>query len=139
MSMVGKRSDEIAFGADDSLLAEFFTWMESAVTEMRQLADDMPEKIERGNDAVDRIYDLTHNIKGMGASFDFDLMTEVGVSLCGHLKGMDRDAKVSRRIFQSHIRAFEVILQHKIKGDGGDQGQALTRRLEEIIAEESAS
>ncbi|MEX0298988.1 MAG: hypothetical protein AB3N28_07945, partial [Kordiimonas sp.] len=94
-----------------------------------------PEQVRRGTDEVNRIYDLTHNIKGMGASFDFNLMTDVGLSLCGHLKGMDEDTLVSQRVLSSHIRTFEVILQHKIQGDGGDQGVALMHRLEAIIAE----
>ncbi len=133
--MVNDDTNEVAYGADDSLLAEFFSWMDDAVTEMRALVDTMPEQVKRGADEVNRIYDLTHNIKGMGASFDFNLLTGVGLSLCGHLKGMDEDTLVSQRVLSSHVRTFEVILQHKIQGNGGDQGVALMHRLEAIIAE----
>lgn len=135
--MVGSDTNEIAFGADNDLLEEFFKWMHESVGEMRSMVDGMPEHVARGTDQVHRIYDLTHNIKGMGASFDFNLMTEVGVSLCAHLKGMDEDTQVSRRVLVSHVRTFEVILEHKIKGAGGEQGLALSRRLEAIIAEET--
>ncbi len=135
--MVGSDTNEIAFGAGHELLEEFFKWMRESVGEMRSMVDEMPEHVMRGTDQVHRIYDLTHNIKGMGTSFDFGLMTEVGVSLCGHLKGMDEDTQVSRRVLASHVRTFEVILEHKIKGDGGEQGAALSRRLEAIITEET--
>lgn len=139
LRMAGNSSDEIVFAEEDDLLADFLTWTNDAVAEMRGIVDDLPDQIARGTETVHRIYDLTHNIKGMGASFMFNLLTDVGVSLCGHLKGMDDDTLVSRRVFESHIRAFEVILEHKIKGSGGEQGTALTRRLEAIIQEETHS
>lgn len=137
MNISGNGSEDIVFEEDAGLLADFLSWTENAVVEMREVADDLPEKVERGDPNVQRIYDLTHNIKGMGSSFGFNLLTSVGVSLCGYLKGMDGEILVSKRVFTSHIRAFEVILEHKIKGDGGAQGVALTQRLEAIIQEES--
>ena len=138
VDMTSNRADEIVFEEDANLLADFITWTENAVSEMREISDEFPDKIERSSADVQRIYDLTHNIKGMGSSFNFELFTSVGVSLCGHLKGMDGDMLVSKRIFTSHIRAFEVVLQHKIKGNGGEQGLALIQRLEAIIHEESS-
>lgn len=138
LDMANSNRDEIVFEEDANLLADFLSWTSNAVSEMRELTDELSEKVERGDANVQRIYDLTHNIKGMGASFNFQLLTSVGVSLCGHLKGMDGEMLVSKRVFTAHIRAFEVILEHEIRGSGGEQGIALTHRLEAIIQEESS-
>lgn len=139
MNMTSSNADEIVFEAEGDLLTDFLSWTGDAVVEMRELVGAMPPQIIRDNEAVCRIYDLTHNIKGLGASFDFQLMTDVGVSLCGFLKGQSDDTLISQRIFEAHVRAFEVIMQHQIKGTGGEQGPALLERLKAIIAEETLS
>lgn len=136
---MNKNTSEISYGEDQELLSQFIGWTENSVVEIRELVDAMPDDIARGDDSVNRIYDLTHNIKGMGASFEFDLLTSVGVSLCGYLKGMEASERIRRRVFEAHVRAMEVILEHKITGTGGDKGVALTNRLSAIIAEESLS
>jgi len=127
----------ISYSEDDELGIQFVEWTSEAAAELRQIVDEFSEPIPRGSEAVNRLYDLTHNIKGMGSSFNFDLMTAVGTSLCGYLKGLDGEAPVSRRVLAAHIRTFEVVLEHRITGNGGSQGEALRLRLDAIVQEES--
>jgi chemotaxis protein histidine kinase CheA len=133
---IGSKSN-ISYSDDEDLASQFVDWTSDAVVELRQIVNDLSEFSPRSSDAVNRIYDLTHNIKGMGASFEFDLMTTVGTSLCGYLKGIKADNPVSVRVLEAHTRTFEVVLQHRITGDGGSQGEALQVRLQAIIQEES--
>jgi len=129
--------DATSYSGDDGLAEEFIGWTTESVFELRQLVDALVEGEVRDSDPVNRVYDLTHNIKGIGASFDFLLMTSVGASLCTYLKDCAFDTVVSKRVLDAHIRTFEVILHHKIKGRGGEQGVALERRLAAIIQEET--
>jgi len=137
--MAGDNINDVVYGEDEELVSQFLTWTEDAIKELRALVSEMPDEITRGEDTVHRIYDLAHNIKGMGASFGFDLLTAISLSLCGYLKGMDDAVLLRRRVFESHIRGFEVVMQHRIKGPGGEQGVALTNRLKDIIREEETS
>lgn len=128
---------DISYSEDDELVTQFVEWTGEAVIEMRQIIDGFSDPPIRGLESINRLYDLTHNIKGMGASFNFNLLTAVGTSLCAYLKKLAADAPVSMRALDAHVRTFEVILQHKITGDGGAQGTALEQRLETIVREES--
>ncbi|SDE61374.1 MULTISPECIES: hypothetical protein [Kordiimonas] len=127
--------DQFSYADDEELVGQFLEWTGNAVVEMRGIVDAMPERDAAEGETASRLYDLSHNIKGMGSSFDFNLMTTVGTSLCVYIKKLE--GEMSRRVVDAHVRAFEVILANKIKGDGGEKGAALESRLTTIIAEES--
>jgi len=128
---------DIVYSDDDELVTQFVDWTSEAVVELRQIVNDFVEPTPRGSAEVKRLYDLVHNIKGMGSSFNFDLMTVAGTGLCAYLKTMDEALPVSKRILEAHVRAFEVVLGNRITGTGGAQGEALKLRLEAIVQEES--
>lgn len=129
--------NDISYTDDDDLVTQFIDWTSDAIVELRQIVENLAKLTPRDDDSINRLYDLVHNIKGMGASFNFDLMTAVGTELCAYLKARDSSELVSKRVLESHIRTFEVVLQHKITGPGGEQGDALMLRLKAIIQEES--
>ncbi|PCI62711.1 MAG: hypothetical protein COB37_06330 [Kordiimonadales bacterium] len=133
----GGKSD-VAYSEEDELADQFLDWTKEALVEMRQLVDALESTITRDMASIKELYDLSHNIKGLGASFDFELMTSIGASLCGYFKKLEGKEPVSKRALEAHVRAFEVVLSHKITGNGGDQGNALKLRLQAIIHEESA-
>ncbi len=127
--------DQFSYADDEELVGQFVDWTSNALVEMREIVDAMAERDSAGGEAATRLYDLSHNIKGMGSSFDFQLMTAVGTSLCVYIKKLE--GEMSRRVIDAHVRAFEVILANKIKGNGGEKGAALEARLASIIAEEA--
>ncbi|MCJ9428230.1 hypothetical protein [Kordiimonas marina] len=128
--------NEFSYANDAELVGQFLSWTEGALTELRELTDGMAEVESKSSPTVERVYDLAHNIKGMGASFDYSLMTEAGASLCNYIKKLEDGATASRRVIDAHVRVFEVVIQNKIRGDGGPSGQALIDRLAAMIAEE---
>lgn len=128
---------DYSYAEDDELVTQFIEWTETAVKDMREILDGMPEAAPPKDENVQQLYDLTHNIKGMGSSFEYNLLTNVGASLCKYLKQMPDEKLASKRVLEGHVRTFEVVLQHKIKGSGGAQGAAILQRLESIIDEEA--
>jgi hypothetical protein len=126
--------NEFSYADDEELVNQFVNWTSDAVKEMREVTDALPERSDGKSEPAERLYDLAHNIKGMGASFDFLLLTEVGSSLCVYIKKLE--GEMSRRVVDAHVRVFEVVLANKITGNGGETGQALTARLNAIIQEE---
>jgi hypothetical protein len=80
-----------------------------------------------------RFFRLSHDLKGLGGTFHYDLVTRVGDSLCG-LIGNDAvpDNRSLQRRIVAHVAALRAILQFDLKGDGGDEGEELlvTLKLE---------
>ncbi|WP_417456124.1 hypothetical protein [Kordiimonas sp.] len=131
--MAGEQGD-YSYADDQELVDQFLTWTSDAVKELREIVTEM-EETGADQSKADRVYDISHNIKGMGASFNFGLMTTVGTSLCRYIKTAGDGA--SARGVGAHVRIFEVVLENKITGEGGEKGEALVKRLAEIVSEES--
>lgn len=131
--MEDSEDEDFAYGSDPELLEQFFSWSNEAVEELTGLSAELTGDETGSSESIARIYDLTHNIKGMGASFGYSLLTNVGQSLCGYIK--DRD-QFSPRVMQAHAKVLNVILENKIQGSGGEKGAAIEKRLVSIIAEE---
>lgn len=54
--------------------------MEMLLKEARGLSDEAREH------SLQELFDIAHNIKGQGLSFNYPLMTDIGESLCGFLR-----------------------------------------------------
>jgi len=128
--------NEFSYADDAELVGQFLNWTGVALTELRELTEGIGEAESKSSPALERLYDLAHNIKGMGTSFDYGLMTAAGASLCNYIKKLEDGATASRRVIDAHVRVFEVVIANKIRGDGGPSGKALIDRLAAIIAEE---
>ena len=81
---------------------------------------------------IQDIFAVAHNIKGMGASFGFPLMTETGVSFCRYIRSLD-GRPIEADVIYAHIRSLEVILSNRIQGDGGDIGKELIDSLTTMV------
>lgn len=112
------------------LMETYLSWTEQTLGEMRGLVAAAQDKAEQAQ--LDAIYDIAHNIKGMGASFGFPLMSRAGASLCVYLRRLE-GALPDWVVVDAHVRSFEVIIGNRIEGDGGDMGAKLIDRLAKLV------
>jgi hypothetical protein len=77
-----------------------------------------------------QLYSLSHDLKGLGGSFGYDLVTIVGESLCRQIRdaGLSHDQARQRRVV-AHVAALKAIFAFDLKGEGGDDGRALLATL----------
>ena len=77
------------------------------------------------------LHTLSHDLRGLGGSFDYDLLTTVGDSLCRLIKteALPEDQALQRRV-SAHIAALKAIIQFELKGDGGGDGNELLATLD---------
>ncbi len=125
--------------ADEELFNQYLSWTSNAIKDMKSIYDNLDHHEGSYADVASQFYDLSHNIKGMGASFNFLLMTQIGTSLCSYLQSYDDKAPLSKTVLNAHIRALEVVLDNRILGDGGEKGNALLSRLEMIVNQGSSN
>ncbi|MEM6683497.1 MAG: Hpt domain-containing protein [Pseudomonadota bacterium] len=115
---------------DEQLVQYYLDWTEDAIQELAghiQTAHTAPE-----SDTVQKIYEITHNIKGMGTSFGFPLMTEAGRSLCGYLRARG-DKAPDHSVLDAHLKSFRLVLTKRMMGDGGAVGRDLVGRLNQLV------
>lgn len=118
----------------DDLFSEYLTWTNTSISELGTLLSKAQENNPVANNELkDDIFGIAHNVKGMGTSFGFPLMTDLGTTLCHYLQNLPENTAVSITVVDAHMKAMQVILDNKIEGDGGEMGRKLKARIDEII------
>jgi len=83
--------------------------------------------------SIKELYGIAHNIKGQGSSFGYPLVTRIGHSLCTLVR-QERDfSDADLGVVQAHLDALRLILAKEIKGEGGEVGNKLAARLENMV------
>ena len=114
-------------------LADNFTeWMQgdldTALASLAKAKESQPDNASHLSD----IYAVCHNIKGQGGSFGYDLITNVGKSLCDYIHDAESASERKLKIIEAHLTAIKFILDRDIKGDGGEVGEQLQAKLRSL-------
>ena len=91
------------------------------------------ERPEQRAAAIKDLYGIAHNIKGQGSSFGYPLVTRIGHSLCTLVRQEREFSDADLGIIQAHLDAQRLILAKDIKGEGGEVGNKLAARLENMV------
>jgi len=86
----------------------------------------VPEKLEA-------VFQISHDIKGQGGSFGYDMMTSVGNQLCRLIEYADATNPKLIEAVGVHIETMKLVISQKIKGDGGKVGEQMLSGLEQIF------
>ena len=119
----------------DELEETYVQWTTEALDTVRSLIEKLDEPADDPSSLLEEIYGISHNIKGMGTSFGYPLMTDIGISLCGYLRRIkSENREVSGDVLDVHWKAMDTVFTNRIRGDGGASGKRLNARLESVIA-----
>ena len=126
-----------AMTSEDDVLGELTEiYLEAALNDVASLENNLSRAQsdpELWEDARLELRRTVHNIKGQGTSFGYPLMTRVGESLSHLLKTIDTPSEPQLRLVEAHITALRLVMDQDIKGNGGEQGEALASRLEDLV------
>jgi len=124
LDALAKAEDVIANLADDYLdwVQEDLKRLEAAYEQLKSGEDD----VKKG---LDNIFQISHDMKGQGGSFGYDLMTATGDHLCRLVEKMDKAGSRELNMIRVHIDAMRVIITKGLKGDGGNEGRQLLMGL----------
>jgi chemotaxis protein histidine kinase CheA len=83
---------------------------------------------------AEAVFQVAHDIKGQGGSFDFPLMTIIGDSLCRLLERISSGGPEVVDVIAVHIEAMRLVISQRMTGNGGPAGTKLLRGLEMVNA-----
>ncbi len=111
-------------------------WTQQALERFKELVAGR----ERTDTDIDKLrqdlHRIAHDIKGMGGSFGFPLMTDFGTSLCLYLRSLPDGTPLIVEIIEAHLEAMDMILKDGIRGPGGEREQALVASLAQMVNNE---
>lgn len=116
-----------------SLSGNFSQWLADEVVKLdgaRQRVRDegvTPESMET-------LYLRAHDLKGLGTTYEFPLITRIGASLCKLIDDKDKRLTVSMGLVDAHIDAIKAAVRDDIKTDEHPVGRILIEELERKVA-----
>ncbi|MET0295088.1 MAG: Hpt domain-containing protein [Phenylobacterium sp.] len=133
------------FGAiDPSAIAKAEAALKSLSGNFAQWLQDEVNKLEaaRGRvraegatlDTMEQLYLRAHDLKGLGATYEFPLITRIAGSLCRLIDDKDKRLQAPILLIDAHIDAIKMSVRDGIKTDEHPLGLALAADLERKVA-----
>lgn len=116
------------------------SFLEWVVGDLDAIQDSL-SNLRNGGDAemeLTRIHSRAHDIKGQGGSFGYDLMTEMGTLLTRFVKTLSQPVEKDLDLIQVCVDSMRLVVEGRLNGDGGAEGQALLKRLSGVADHLSA-
>ena len=123
---------EKAMNVIEGLSEEYQKWvradlerLDTAFAKAQNESGSVREKIIRED-----VFRATHDMKGQGATFGYDLITTVGNHLCRYIERQTSFGDVQMIAIETHIRFLHQIIDEKITGNGGKKGSEILKQAE---------
>ncbi len=114
-----------ALGAVEGLMEGYQGW---AVDDLQNLWQAFQDTAA-GKGAVTEMYEIAHQVRGQGGTFGFQLISQIGDSLCRFLGEKKKLSKGDLEIIKIHILAMKAVFRQDLKGGGGALGDELPALL----------
>lgn len=121
-----------------NLSSNFAQWMQDELTKL----EDARHRIRAEGvnpDTTEQLYFRGHDLKGLGATYEFPLVTRIAASLCRLIDDKDKRADAPMLLIDAHIDAIKAAVRDDIKTDTHPVGRVLIHELERRVAEHQAA
>jgi chemotaxis protein histidine kinase CheA len=116
-----------------SLSDNYLDWVQQDLKNISAAFEEL--KASRGDQkkALDSIFRISHDMKGQGGSFGYNLMTSVANELCRMIEKMPSPIGPSHiEAIGVHIDSMKLVIAQKMKGDAGQMGAAILAGLQKV-------
>src|ERR1700761_2067724 len=116
------------------LSSNFAEWLQDEVTKLQAARARI--KAEGWNaETAENLYLRAHDLKGLGTTYEFPLITRIAGSLCKMIDDPETRLTAPMHILDGHIDAIRACVRDDIRDDSHPTGRALAEELERRVAE----
>jgi hypothetical protein len=136
-------------GVDAQAVARAEAALKSLSSQFGQWLQDEIDKIDSARAAVraegwtvataEAVYFRAHDLKGLGTTYEFPLVTRIAGSLCRLLDDGDRRLQAPLFLIDAHIDAIKAAVRDNIRDAEHPVGRALVTELEGRVATQLAA
>lgn len=132
----GINADAIAKAEEalKAMSAQFSQWLNDEVAKLDQAQADIREQGYTPQTA-EALYFRAHDLKGLGTTYEYPLVTRLAGSLCRLLDDADTRMNAPVVVLDAHIDAIRAVVRDQIKTDDHPTGRTLAETLEAKVAE----
>lgn len=120
-----------------AMSAQFGEWLNDEIVKLDKAQADIREHGYTPATA-EALYFRAHDLKGLGATYEYPLVTRIAGSLCKMLDVAERRMSAPLDVLDAHIDAIRAVVRDQIKTDEHPTGRALAETLEQRVAEHLA-
>jgi hypothetical protein len=81
---------------------------------------------------MEGVFQVSHDIKGQGGSFGYDLMTAIANELCRLIEKADTITDSEVEAVKIHIDSLKLVIGEDMKGQGGKAGEKMLAGLQQV-------
>lgn len=123
--------------AEEALAAmssQFGQWLEDEIVKLDKAQADI--RTEGYNTSTaEQLYFRAHDLKGLGATYQFPIVTRIAASLCKMMDDPDKRMRAPMLIVDAHIDAIRAVVRGNIQTEDHQTGKVLVETLEARVAE----
>ena len=108
-----------------ALAEQYPSYASSDVAEMNAHLAAIESHLKSAAAACESLFAVAHNVKGQGASFGYELMTDLGEALCGAVRDRATLAPEEIDAVRKILAACDTVLTERLTGAGGERGHQL--------------
>lgn len=131
-------------GANADAIAKAEAALKSLSGQFAQWLDDEIRKLEAARAAIDAhgyteataedVYLRGHDLKGLGSTYEYPLITRIAASLCRLLDVAGERTKAPLSLLDAHIDAIKGCVRDEIRDEAHPTGRILLAELERRVA-----
>jgi uncharacterized protein with NAD-binding domain and iron-sulfur cluster len=88
-------------------------------------------------ETAEGLYMRAHDLKGLGTTYEFPLITRIAASLCKLIDDKDKRLAAPMGLIDAHIDGVKACIRDSIKADDHPVGKILVTELERRVAEQA--
>ena len=115
-----------------SLSSNFSEWLQDEITKL----DAARARVRAEGwttETAEHLYLRAHDLKGLGSTYEFPLITRIAGSLCKMIDKPESRLSAPLPILDAHIDAIRACVRDNIKDESSPVGRALAEELERNV------
>src|SRR5436190_9409449 len=115
-----------------SLASNFAQWLADEITKL-EAARQQVRTVGVTVETMENLYLRAHDLKGLGTTYGYQLITRIAGSLCRMIDDKDKRSTSPMELVDAHINAIKAAVRDDIKSDDHPVGRLLVEELERRV------
>jgi hypothetical protein len=117
-----------------SLSGNFAAWLQDEINKL-DAARTRVRSEGLNTETAENLYLRAHDLKGLGATYEYPLVTRIAGSLCKMIDDPATRLDAPMFIVDAHIDAIKAAVRNQIQSDDHPMGKAIVEELEAKVRE----
>ena len=117
-----------------SLASNFTQWLADEITKLESARANIKTN-GMTVETMENLYLRAHDLKGLGTTYGYQLITRIAGSLCRMIDDKDKRINAPLELVDAHIDAIKAAVRDDIKSDEHPVGRILVQELERRVKE----